>query len=66
MITADETLEYLCQARKQMRMARDYVLGGSPFSQQQILQELEEGGTIMMLLILNHKNGMKNDGKPQS
>lgn len=49
-----------------MRMARDYVLGGSPFSQQQILQELEEGGTIMMLLILNHKNGMKNDGKPQS
>ena len=56
-MTENERLEYLIQARICMRIAREYLGGNSPFTKEQVLEELEQGGFMLTYLILNQKHG---------
>jgi len=40
-----------------MRIAREYLGGNSPFTKEQVLEELEQGGFMLTYLILNQKHG---------
>ena len=56
-MTENERLEYLTHARICMRIAREYLGGNSPFTKEQVLEELEQGGFMLTYLILNQKHG---------
>jgi|GEM_PF-2181596 len=61
----DDTIDMLYQARLCARIARDHLTGVQVYSREQVLAELEDAGTILTYLILNHKN-RRGDGQPQS
>ena len=56
-LTETEMLEYLTQARICTRIAREFIEGRSPFTQEQVLGDLEAAGLYLTTLILNHKHG---------
>ncbi|NPU85534.1 MAG: hypothetical protein HPY65_13740 [Syntrophaceae bacterium] len=63
-MATDDTIDMLYQARLSARIARDHLAGSAVYTREQVLAELEDAGTILTYLILNHKHG-GNDGQPQ-
>lgn len=61
----DDTIDMLYQARLSARIARDHLAGSAAYTREQVLAELEDTGTILTYLILNHRH-RRDDGQPQS
>lgn len=61
----DDTIDMLYQARLSARIARDHLAGAQVYTREQVLAELDDAGTILTYLILNHRH-RRGDGQPQS